>query len=262
MAAGKPVAVERREGLALLRLQGRHGNAINEDMIAALRESLAEVERDGEIRGLLLASSHPKMFCPGLDLRELVEFERARMARFMERFSDCLVALYRCPKPMVAALSGHTVAGGCVLALAADRRILRPGALMGLNEVQVGVPLPLGPSLILRDGVASSRLDEVALLGNNFSGEEAVELGLAQELGPEEGFEEHCLARLREYASRDGAAFALTKQHLRGDIAERIETEERRTLAGFLDCWFSEATRARMLRIVERIAGQSEGPPA
>jgi enoyl-CoA hydratase/carnithine racemase len=253
MGAAGPVAVERREGLALLRLQGRHGNAINEDMIAGLRASLADLEGDGGVRGALLASSHPKMFCPGLDLRELVAFDRARMKRFMLSFSDCLVALYRFGRPLVAALSGHTVAGGCVLALTADRRILRPGALIGLNEVQVGVPLPLGPSLILRDGVHAARIDEVALLGNNFSDREAVDIGLAQELGPEEGFEEHCLSRLEEYASRDSQAFALTKRHLREDIAARIESEEEATLEGFLDCWFSEATRERMREIVARI---------
>lgn len=259
MEGDGPVRIERTGSLAVLRLEGRHGNAINEDMIAALRKALSRLRQDEGVRGVLLASAHPKMFCPGLDLRELVDFERARMARFMERFSDCLVDLYRFPKPLVAALSGHTVAGGCVIALTADRRILRPGALIGLAEVQVGVPLPLGPSLILRHGMRSPRIDEVALLGNNFSGEEAVELGLAQELGPERGFEEHCLERLAEYASRDAAALALTKQHLRGDIAERIETEERRSLAGFLDCWFSEHTRTRMRKIVERISGEGDG---
>ena len=109
METGGPVRVERSESLAVLRLRGRHGNAINEDMIAALREALAGLRRDGVVRGVLLASAHPKMFCPGLDLRELVEFERARMARFMERFSDLLVALYRFPKPLVAALARGAV---------------------------------------------------------------------------------------------------------------------------------------------------------
>ena len=110
--------------------------------------------------------------------------DRPELGRFMEKFAACLLQLYRFPKPMVAAMSGHTLAGGAVLSLAADWRILQTGAMIGLNELKVGVPLPFGVSMILRDAVISPRLEEVALFGRNYKDEDALASGLAHEICP------------------------------------------------------------------------------
>jgi enoyl-CoA hydratase/carnithine racemase len=93
------------------------------------------------VRGVLLCSAHPKLFCPGLDLLSLESYDAPALTRFMLRFAEMVWALFDLPKPLVAAVSGHAVAGGCILALTADERILRQGASIGLNEVKIGVPL-------------------------------------------------------------------------------------------------------------------------
>src|SRR5262249_12590956 len=149
-----------------------------------------ELARDDGARGVLLASAHPKIFCPGLDLVTLAGFDRAAMETFMGRFAAAIWSLFALRKPVLAAIGGHAVAGGCILALTADHRVLRRGgAQIGLNEVKIGVPLPWSVALLLRAAVPPGALSRVALLGRNFADEEALAVGIVHELADAEGFE-------------------------------------------------------------------------
>lgn len=245
----RPVTLEAGGGLAVLRLSGRHGNAINHDLLDGLRDGLESI-RAGGTRGVLLCSAG-KLFCPGLDLLELVELDRPEMDRFMGKFSRTMLDLYALPLPVVAALEGHAIAGGCVLAMTTDWRILRRDALVGLNEVKVGVPLPWGVAQILREAVAGSRLEEVCLLGRNYSGEEALATGLAHELtGPGEA-EAAARARLEELAGKDGRSLGITKSYLRRPALDRIRAGEERHRGEWLDAWFSPETRRRVRTITD-----------
>src|SRR6185369_9186649 len=108
---------------------------------------------------VLLASAHPKLFSPGLDLVSLYEYDRPAMESFLGKFAATIWSLYDLRKPVVAAIAGHAVAGGCVLALTADYRVLRRGGVqIGLNEVKVGVPLPWSVALLLRASVPPAAL--------------------------------------------------------------------------------------------------------
>jgi enoyl-CoA hydratase len=246
------------DGVATIRLARDHGNAINETLAQDLMTTFHEADADPDVRGVLLTADG-KLFCPGLDLRELVELDRAAMERFMLRFGAMLLALYTFRKPVVAALSGHALAGGCVLSLIADRRILVEGALVGLNEVIVGVPLPFGVSLMLRETVRTPILEEVALLGRNYRGQEAVDAGLVHEIHEAEGFEPFCLERLAQFTEKDPNAFATTKRYLRSAAVERIRANDQKFVPGFLDCWFSNDTQARICGIVEQLAASQQG---
>jgi len=250
------VTVTVENGLATVRLDREHGNAINEDLVTGLMSACHQIAPDPKIRGILLAASG-KLFCPGLDLQELVALDRRAMGRFMIRFRDVMLDLYTLPKPMVAALPGAALAGGCILSLTADWRILKRGALIGLNEIRVGVPLPFGVARVLRDTVNRPRMEEVALLGRNYTNEDAIATGLVQELHEEAGFEAHSRMRLEEFASKDLRAFAATKKYLRSSIASQIEGENQRHQKEWLDCWFSADTRKRIDQIVAGLRARS-----
>jgi enoyl-CoA hydratase len=205
---------------------------------------------------VLLCSAHPKLFCPGLDLLSLVEYDRASLERFLGVFVELIPALYGFSRPLVAGLSGHAVAGGCVLALTADLRVLRRGAQIGLNEVKVGVPLPWSVATLLRASVPAAALTRVALLGENFSDQAALEAGLAHELAEAEGFEETCLARLRELTERDAYSLSATKRYLREPVLEAMRERERERARDFLDGWFSDATRERIRAVVASLGSR------
>jgi len=246
--------IETQGHLAILRLDKARGNAIDEPLVESLTRACAEVGKDEGVRGVLLASAHPKLFCPGLDLVTLIEYDRPALERFMLKFAEMAWALYAFGKPVVAAIHGHAVAGGCVLALTADTRILRRGgAQIGLNEVRIGLPLPWSVALLLRASVPPSALVPVALLGRNFADEEAVTVGLVHELAGAEGFEQHCLARLEELAEKDAAALGVTKSYLRAETLRQMKAREKELIGDFLDGWFSPATRDRMRQTVESL---------
>ena len=240
------VGIERQGRLAVLRLDKPRGNAIDEPLVEALARGAAEVAADPGVRGVLLASAHPKLFCPGLDLVTLSAYDRPSMERFMTAFAVMVWALYGLPKPVVAAVSGAAVAGGCILALTADHRVVKRGAPIGLNEVKIGVPLPWSVTRLVRATVPPSALSPIALLGRNFADEEAVAAGLADEVRDAEGFEASCLARLAEFAEKDPLALATTKAWLREGVLAEMMAHEAERLGAFLDGWFSPGTQERI----------------
>jgi enoyl-CoA hydratase len=248
--------IERDGALARLRLDKARGNAIDEALARELLGAVRELEADIGVAGVLLCSAHPKLFCPGLDLVSLIEYDRPGMERFLDVFGELVPALYGFPRPLVAALSGHAVAGGCVLALTADLRVLRRGAQIGLAEVRVGVPLPWSVAVLLRASVPPASLTRVALLGENFSDDAAVAAGLVHELAEAEGFEETCLARLQELVERDAYSLAITKRYLREPVLEAMRARERERAAEFLDGWFSDTTRERVRGVVDSLASK------
>jgi enoyl-CoA hydratase len=245
---------ERQGRLAVLRLDKARGNAIDDALAGGLLEAAGEAGRDDAVAGVLLASAHPKLFCPGLDLVSLVENDREAMERFMLRFASAVWALYALEKPVVAAVNGAAVAGGCILALTADHRVLRRGAPIGLNEVRVGVPLPWSVTVLLRASVPAPALGRIALLGRNFTDEEAVSAGLADEIAEAEGFEAACLARLAEFAEKDARALATTKRWLREPVIEEMKEHEPERVRAFLDGWFAPATQERLRSTVAGLA--------
>jgi enoyl-CoA hydratase/carnithine racemase len=244
---------EREGHLIVLRMDKARGNAIDEPFAEELLGACGEVARDDEIRGVLLASAHPKLFCPGLDLPTLFGYDRPAMERFLATFVQATLALFSLPKPLLAAVAGHAVAGGCVLALTADHRILRRGSQIGLNEVRVGIPLPWSVAILLKAAVPPTSLSRVALLGQNFADEDAQAAGLVHEVAEAEGFEGRCLARLEEFAEKDPTALGRTKAYLREGAVQEMRAQEAARAGEFLDAWFSPAGRASIRQIVESL---------
>jgi Delta3-Delta2-enoyl-CoA isomerase len=256
-STASPVTLKRDGAIGIVHLERNHGNAINGELVDALLAALGEAEAEPGIQGLLLTSAG-KIFCPGLDLQELSALDRPSMERFMRRFAAAVLSLYVFPKPVVASMHGHALAGGCVLGLCADWRVLRRGALIGLNEVKVGVPLPFGVALIVRDAVPKNRVVEVSLLGRNHSDDEALRAGLADELADAGVVEAAARARLDEFLSKDAAAFTVTKRYLRSPVVERVRANDLSLLPEWLDAWFSPGTRERVRAIVDELKAKAK----
>jgi enoyl-CoA hydratase len=243
--------VERDGNLELWRLDKPRGNAIDEPLVEDLLTACDRAARDEAVRGVLLASAHDRLFCPGLDLVALSAADRPAMERFVRRFAHLIATLYGFPKPLVAALAGHAVAGGCILALCADWRVLRTGGVqIGLAEGRVGVPMPWPVAVLLRATLAPPMLTRVALLGRNFEGAEALAGGLCDELHDADGFEACCRGRLAELADKEPAALRLTKGYLRAPALAAMQQRDAARVEEFLAAWFSPATQARIQAVV------------
>jgi enoyl-CoA hydratase len=243
--------LERRDDLALLRMRAGRANAINLDLLAALDAAL-DVFEESNARALVV-TGEGRTFCSGLDLPELLRLDRTGVRALMDALHRVLLRLFRLPAPVVAAVNGHAIAGGCALAQAADLRILRRGDFqVGLNETQLGIGLPAIVVETLRSHVPAISHVPVALRGGLFAPDEAVRLGLGDEVADD--VEAWALDRARALTQVPAGAYAQVKAGLRAPFVERAEASHAAAIEPWLDCCFSPAARERIGAVVDRLS--------
>jgi len=238
---------ERDGNLAILTLARGKANALNYAMIEELCGAVAAVAADDSVRGLVLASGRPRFFSSGFDIREVFGYDRDGMTAFFGRFIDLYESLYRFPKPVVAALSGHTFAGGAILAIACDFRIMAEGDFgFALNEINLGLAFSPTMCRMLADAVGLTYGREILLFGEALTPVRALEIGLVRELAPAEQVRARSIACARSLAAKPPAAYREMKRALRQSGGREDSHTDRATLSQFLDLWFSaEAQEAR-----------------
>ena len=249
MNTAAPVRFETRERVVVLHLS--HGpNALDEALVGALGAELARLE-DAGAPPLVLASDHPTIFCPGLDLRKVDGLPRAAMRAFMVGFNALLRRLVSYSGPTVAALAGHAIAGGCLLALACDRRVMAGwGARLGLSEINLGIPVPAGAVHMLVTLYPTRTVEQLVLEGDGFSGERALGSGLVERLAEPEVVLGEALHLAGHLASRPPAAFAAAKKFLREGLARAMEDRDAAEAERFLDLWYDAATQDRIGAVI------------
>ena len=134
------VLATKEKGIATVTLRRGKVNALNELMIEQIGNSFKTLEIDSEVKAIIF-SGNGKFFSFGFDVPEFLRYPEKDFIRFLEKFTNLYTYLFQFPKPLVAALNGHTIAGGCVLATACDFRIMVSGkGKIGLNEITFGLP--------------------------------------------------------------------------------------------------------------------------
>ena len=241
--------------VAILRLNTGKANAIDAALLDKLERFLDNAQDVGA-RALVLTGTDPT-FSAGLALPQLVGLDREGMAAFITRFSDVMLQLYACPLPIVAAVNGHAVAGGCVLALMADTRLMtdEPTAKIGLNEVQLGIGLPASVLEPLRAGVPVTSLRPIALEGRLFTPQQALTLRLVDELCPRAELDERALKRAQVYAELPPAGYAQVKAAVRAPVLQAARRNVAEDTERWLDTWFSDGARKRITALVGKLAG-------
>src|SRR5207248_4392580 len=208
--------IERHGQVALLRMENGKANAIGPELLDRLESLLAQLS---EARAAVI-TGQGSAFSAGLDLPALVGLNRAKMRAFIFRFDALMMRAFELPIPLVAAVNGHAVAGGCVLALQADVRIgADRDARIGLNETQLGIGLPVAVVETLRWQVPGSSLAPLALEGRLVSPREALQLGLLHELVPEGDLLPRALQRASALAALPPAGLRMVKESLRKPAA-------------------------------------------
>ncbi|MBS0225052.1 MAG: enoyl-CoA hydratase/isomerase family protein [Proteobacteria bacterium] len=158
-------------------------NALNPELCETLVGAFVQAVADG-CDGIVLAGGE-KVFTAGLDVPHLMSLGRDRVALHAawESFFAAARAIAECPIPVVAAITGHSPAGGCVLALCCDHRVMARGPFqIGLNETQVGIAVPEGIQRLLRRAVGRHRAEQLLIRGAMVDAETALAIGLVDEL--------------------------------------------------------------------------------
>src|SRR5215468_3701178 len=243
------VEVQRSEGIATVRLSRGKVNALNGAVVDQLREALKALEGDLEVKALILTGSG-KFFSFGFDIPEFLSFTPEQFTAYLINFTDFYTSLFLYPKPVVAALNGHTIAGGCMLALACDYRVIVSGkAKVSLNEIGFGSAVFAGSVEMLRFWAGSANATNILYSGAMYTAEVAKSLGLVHEVAPEENYMVVARKAASDLASKSLPAFASIKSLLRSPIADEMMRRERESIREFTDIWYSEATWANLQNI-------------
>jgi|SRR5579871_4726633 len=233
--------------LRILTLARGKSNPLNYALVDELCTAVSAAGDDPCVRGMVLASDRPRFFSVGFDIREVFFYDRENMARFFGRFIDLYEALYKSPKPVVAALSGHTFAGGAILAIACDFRIMADGEFgFALPEINLGLAITPTMRSMLSEAVGTVHAREVMLLGDPITPARALQIGLVKDLAPAEQVRERAIACARSLAAKPPEAYREMKRALREMSGSAEPASDRSTLDQFIKMWFSpEAVEAR-----------------
>ncbi|HEX4853917.1 enoyl-CoA hydratase/isomerase family protein [Arenimonas sp.] len=227
-------------------------NALTPELLAALRTAVQAAPADGA-RAIILTGGS-KVFSGGMDVPHLMGLDRAALGPGWASLFSAARAIASCPVPVVAAIGGHSPAGGCVLALCCDYRIMARGPFrIGLNEVQVGLVAPDAIQHLMRRVVGPYRAERLLVSGALVESEMAQAIGLVDELTDAE----HVLVRARhwleELLALPSAAMLATRRIARADLVAALEGFDDRQLDGFIDAWYAPDTQAALQALVVRL---------
>jgi 3,2-trans-enoyl-CoA isomerase len=239
-------------GIREIRLNRPPANALNPTLVGQLNEALARAKTD-EVSGVILSGS-PGIFSGGLDVPELLTLDEVGMRVFWTDFFGLLRSVATSPFPMVTALTGHSPAGGTVIALFADYRIQARGPFqLGLNEVQVGLVVPpvIHQALVRLIGAYPAERHLVA--GQMVSVDKALALGLVDEVADATEIIGRAKAWLSAHLTMPRQAMLTTRAICRVDLARAFEAPGALDLDRFVQGWFSEETQQTMRALASRL---------
>ena len=205
---------EDREGVTILGLEHGKANALDVELSDALAASLAELEAEDRC-GAAVITGRGDIFSAGVDLFRLLEGGEAYVAAFLRALVGLIDGLRAFSKPLVAAINGHAIAGGGVIAFACDHRVMADGdGTIGVPELRVGVPFPSAALEIVRAAVPRAYLRDVVLRGSLCRPPEALARGLVHEVVDGDALLDRAIEVAREMGRIPRATYALTKRRL------------------------------------------------
>jgi enoyl-CoA hydratase len=244
-SGGSVTNPEVTDGVTIVRFDQPPVNALDLDLLEVIIASMRNIE------GPVVITGAGRCFSAGVDLRALVDGGAEYAERFVTALSEAFLAIFDHPAPVVAAINGHAIAGGCVLAMCADIRLMSAGTI-GLSELSVGVPFPVAALEICRFAMGTSAT-RAALQAKTIDAKTALARGWIDEVVPNDELISRAAATARELGEYSPSAYAATKrqlhQHARiaTDAGVEMDAEVRAS-------WINEETRGRIAAFVEALA--------
>ena len=242
------IEIQAVQDVRVLTLSSGPVNALDVEVLDELTEAFRELGRSGG--PALVVTGAGRAFSAGVDLTSVVQGGSDYTDRLVPALSNTFDALFSYPGPTVAAINGAAIAGGCVLACAADRRLISPNAQIGATEVHVGVPFPVAALEVVRYA-CGDRAEDVLLGGRTYRGADAVAAGLAHRVVAED-LVDAAVAEASELGGIPAGAYRHTKAQLRAPAlarmhdAEAIDSEVRQM-------WGSDQTQQGLAAYLESI---------
>lgn len=215
------IELTHHDDIAILRIAHGKANALDVELCQALTARLEEY-RQSPAKALVLTGTG-RIFSAGVDLKRVIAGGAPYVRAFLPALNRAIETLFSQLKPVVAAVNGHAIAGGCIMACAADQRLMaRDGGRIGIPELLVGVPFPVVPLEVMRFAVPPPHLQTLIYRSATFSADDALQRGVVDAVVDADRLLDEALAVAEALAAIPPTAFALTKRLLREPVLERI----------------------------------------
>nr|WP_121269673.1 enoyl-CoA hydratase/isomerase family protein [Pedobacter schmidteae] len=247
------IKVTIKDRLSLITLDRGKSNALNREMITELNEMLNNIAGDPNIGGVIITGKEP-FFSAGLDLIELYNYNEEEAKSFWHLFLNFVTNITSFKKPLVAAINGHSPAGGCVIALACDYRVMAEGKyIIGLNEVPVGIIVPNSIFNLYAFWLGTANASRSLLEGKLFSPEEARQIGLVDELVNPASIITAAERKIRIYMGMERNTWEQSKLSIRKDLIASTSADQSEALNNMLKQWWAPSTRNILKTIIDNL---------
>lgn len=242
--------------LATIQLDRGRSNPINLDMVKELTSAVKDLDGDREVGGLILTGKEG-FFSSGIDLIEAYNYDEAQSREFWTDFLQLQVVLASFKKPLVAAISGHSPAGGCIMAICCDYRLMAEGKfIIGLNEVPVGIIVPDSVFNVYSFWLGQRKAYQYLMEGRLLNVGEALEAGLIDEVTAPDELMAAAEKQARAYMQFSPKVWWQTKLNLRKELLTQLNTDQTETLDIMLKQWWAPSTRKGLEMMIQQLTAK------
>ena len=246
------IRIENIDNIAVLQMDRPPANAIDLALAGEFENALATIEESSDI-GALIITAAGSCFSAGLDLKALPTYDAEQQRAMVMQVNGLFGRLYGLPLPTIAAVNGHAIAGGVILTLACDYRIgAEEDYKLGLAEARVGVVYPVAAMTIVRSELAPSTARKMVLTARNYNPQEALKMGVLDELQPSDRLLMRALEVATEMAALPRSSYRRIKRGLRAQALASIDDAISNRSEPMLDSWLSDETRTASAEALKR----------
>jgi 3,2-trans-enoyl-CoA isomerase len=248
------IQIEYFNDYSILQLNRGTANPINLKMMEELSVFFEEIENDELISGVILTGKQG-IFTGGIDVVELYSLNKEESYNFWKKFVELATQLTAFSKPLVAAISGHSPAGGCVLACCADFRLMsdRPFYKIGLNEIPVGIVVPERILNLYSFWIGKRKAYQNLMEGKLMSPQEAFEIGLIDELCEDEELLSRAKLQIEKYLQLPKKTWRMSKLNLRKSLIASMSVDFETSYGAAMEQFWSPENRKAMGKLVEKL---------
>ncbi|RMZ93199.1 enoyl- delta isomerase mitochondrial [Brachionus plicatilis] len=226
----------KEKGYAILKLNKGPVNSLNLEFLTELNIQLEKFEESKEIKGVILTSSIPNIFSAGLDIMEMYQIKQDRGSQFWTALQETWIKLYGSNKIYIAAINGHSPAGGCLLSISCDYRIMSKGPYkIGLNETLLGIKAPFWFRDTMINTIGYRETEKALQLGKLYSSEEALAVNLVDELADSKDLITKAEEQMSKWCAIPTVARELTKSSMRRDTLSKLIAQREADTQSFIE---------------------------
>jgi len=244
------INVEHVGNVAVVRFEHGKVNALDLELLRAITATMTDLSDAGAV----VLTGTGRAFSAGVDLRRIADGGVGYAEQFLPALSEAFLAIFDCPRPVVAAVNGHALAGGCIIAAAADLRYMSAGTI-GLTELLVGVQFPTVPLEIARYAFGP-RAARLALTGGTYDADTALRLGLVDEVLTPDELLPAAIKQATQFASYPANVYAATKEQLHRDTRRRIDDRRTADDKAATEVWTDVATLGNIKAFLDQLAAR------